>query len=720
MIRLKKLTTAFICVILSLVCAFGVAFSGCAEYKPPQNSGDNTGDLPDDPNNPDDPVNPDNPDDPVNPDEESKDFSVQLLVKNGKEWQNFTYEFYDASDGRGGAHEQGWIKWDTIKIQWTHKYNGSRQYAGLDENGKATCAGLDGDYQVTILNVPTGFTYECNENYASSKTSTTRNIEIILYQIQKTGATKTLYNLSDHSISYKATMLKTTGVYRAVLENNQARVMYAFQTNKQGVYSLTTLVDVTENKINPKLTVYSGNTSGGFVTDALDSKDDGGSENTYTKNIYWEYRISADETKGGNALFFELYSTSVDGNASYPLTVDFLIQRDGDFTRAEYDTTPVPVTEDFSKTPPTPEGTATEAAATDNLTGEKWCKGNSVILNTESGIADFKSENNKYNAKFVREEELNEQIILNTPEGIEQFKQAYRQRLGDKPGVEVEIKVIPDNVPANDGNYYRYSFSFIDYDIKDEHNQIIGRKEEYVFTLTAKYSFEIIMNTEEGISDFLKKVGNEDAKVIRSEIRNHEVILNTEEGIAEFISEVGGRATVIIGTEIPENDGNYYRVSYDETTDTYTMTDRFEVYDGNYHYFKYYASTDTYVINETYYSTDGYYYFYEYDEATATYILTDRLYAILDAAANSLVDLTDPHINYKFLNGKNYAEFIKIYRENCNGDGAYPVNEELAAFLKHYCLSANMFNDGYGMAESSGYNADEDGMWLLICKYYKK
>ncbi|MGN0812291.1 MAG: hypothetical protein ACI4MQ_02125 [Candidatus Coproplasma sp.] len=701
MIKLKKFLTAFICVILSLICAFGVAFSGCAEYKPPEDNGGNTPVVPDDPDDPEEPV-----------DENVNDFSVQLVVKNNKTWQNFTYDYYEASDNRGGAHEQGWIKWDSIRIQWTNVETNARHYAALNSDGKAVCPGLDGDYKVTIFNVPTGFTYEPNVNYADN---ISKKIEIIVYKIQTYSSIQTLHNVSDHSIMYEVHVVKNTGVYRAVLENKDDKVMYAFQTNKQGTYSLTSLVDVTENKINPKLTVYSG-ILGNYVTNALASKDDGGSENSYTKNIYWEYKISANETKGSNALFFELYSTSVDGNASYPLTVDFLIQRDGDFTRQEYDTSPVKVTEDFTKTPPTPEGTATEAADSPN-TGTKWCDSSAVILNSESGILSFKSKNNVYGSKFVRREELTDQIILNTAEGIAGFKENYLQRFSDKDGVDVIVNT--DGVTANDGNYYYYSYSYAEGELRDEFNEVIGKTKTYTFTLTDKYSFEILMNTAEGIEEFKTKVNNQDAKVVRKEILNHEVVLNTPQGIASFRQAVGENATVSWGN-VPRNDGNYYYVVYDETGDTYTMTEKFEVYDGQNRYFTYNASTDTYVVGERYYSTDGYYYFYEYEEATDTYILTDRLYAVIDAAVNSLVNLTDTNINYRFLNGKNYFEFINTYRAYCNSDGAYPVNEELAQMLKNYCLSTNMFNDGYGQAESAGYNADEDGMWLLACKYYAK
>ncbi|MGN1104289.1 MAG: hypothetical protein ACI4QI_05370 [Candidatus Coproplasma sp.] len=531
MIKRSKFLSALLCIILSLVCAFGLIFAGCGEYKPPENNGDN-------PVDPVDPVDPDNPDDPV--DENANDFTVQLMVKSNSSsvWEKFTNEYYEASDGKE-VHEQGWIKWETIRVQWTNVETGARHYANLNKDGKAVCAGLDGDYKVTLTSLPTGFTYEPNINYTDN---ISKHIEVDIYQLQKESSTRTIYSLSDHSIKYTLHLLKNTGAYRTVLYSRDDKVMFAFQSKKQGTFSLTTLVDVTENKINPKLTKYNGNLSGNYVTNPSEYKDDGGSENTYTKNIYWEYNISADEI-GGNAFFFELSSTSIDGNDSYPITVDFLLQRDGDFTRTEYVTTPVKVTEDFTKTPAQPEGTFT------------WAARNSVT----------------------------------------------------------------------DG-----------------------------LVLSSK---KVILNTETGrLADYLKM-----------------------------------GATVEMGTQATLN--------------------------------------------------DGYYYFFTYNEATNTYTLTDRLYAVI-GKENEILDISDSSSwNFRYLQDcdeptkfNNYLEFADIYKEHCNEDGAYPVNAELAKFLQDFCITKQVFNDGNGLAETvsltytdangvtvtSGYSADEKGMWLFSCGYYKQ
>ena len=370
MIKHRRFLTAFICVILSLITALCFVFSGCGKYTPPET--DNP--TPSDPGSSDTPGTPENP-------AEDTDFSIQLKIiadKDSGEWVNFTYDYYEASDGNGGVHEVGWIKWETIQVQWTNVETNSRHYSSLDNNGKAVCADLDGDYKVTLINVPTGFTYEPNTNLADNLTP---NINVYLYQIQQPTQSYQLSLGSDNSIKYNAKEFSATGAYRATLKNKDDRVMFVFKPTRQGTYSLTTLVDVTKNKINPKLTVYTGQITSGAIYHVAD-KDDGGAENTYTKNIMWTYELAVEFV--GNALFFELYSTSLDGNSSYPLVLDILVQRNGDYAIDYEEPTAVSATEDFTKTPAKPSGTFTWAAYHPNT--EKFLLDSSkVILNTEEG-----------------------------------------------------------------------------------------------------------------------------------------------------------------------------------------------------------------------------------------------------------------------------------------------------------------------------------------------
>lgn len=368
MIKRKNFFTSLACVILALATALCLLFGGCAEYTAPQNPGNTGADKPSLPVTPSDPT------------DTEEGFSVQLIVYDG-EWRNFTKEYYEASDGKGGAHDAGWIYWDSLKVQWTDRETNARYTSGLDGDGKAVCNELDGDYKVTLTSLPTGFTYEPNENYADN---ITKRIEITIHKILPLGRQDYLYlNTNGNTTKYNYYELNTTGAYRITLANADDSIMCALHVTRQGTYSLTTLADVTANLVNPKLSVYNGNLSSRLVYWNSD-KDDGGASNTYTKNIYWQYNISASEATGGNALIFRLYSSSIDGSSGYPMTIDFLVQRDGDYTNTKYDTEAVPVTEDFSKTPAVPGGTFTWCARSDKTEGLTLDE-TTVMLNTETG-----------------------------------------------------------------------------------------------------------------------------------------------------------------------------------------------------------------------------------------------------------------------------------------------------------------------------------------------
>lgn len=378
MIKRKSFFTAAICVLVALVSAFAVFFTGCAEYTPPQNGGDTPTPTP----TPDPDPDPD-------PGDGENAFTVQLVVKSGDSWINFSEEFYDASDGNGGSHASGWTYWEDIKVQWTDRETNARYTASLDGDGKATRTDLDGDYKVTLTALPTGFTYEPNQNYVDN---ITRSVEIIIYQLYSIGDISTRQMKLDATTWVNYYTLTSSGAYRIVLNSVTDNPIFCYRAPRQGTYSLRTLADVTANLVNPKLTVYKGNLAGGAIYH-FDDKDDGGAANTYTKNIYWEYTLSSQEAGGDNALIFSLYSTSVDGTSGYPITIDFLIQRDGDYSKS-YSSTNVSVTEDFTKTPETPAGTFTFAAYRGGTSNGLMLDQSMVILNTEAGMSSILNEGN--------------------------------------------------------------------------------------------------------------------------------------------------------------------------------------------------------------------------------------------------------------------------------------------------------------------------------------
>ena len=385
--RIKNLIALLVLPVL----IFAVAFAGCGEYVPPTGGNGSVTDpgnqggsnKPGDTGNPDDPENPgtsDDPNDPGEPDPFDGNFGVRLVLvnKNAVE-RNFTSE----------------ICKDVVKMvaQWTDKETGDIFRSPFDERGIAINASLDGDYTVSILNIPKGYTYETNIYTANNYE---KQLNVILYELGTLGSKK---RLGDYSY-YK---LNNTGVYRTELTSEDDKVMFQFAPTRQGVYSFLTLVDITANEINPLVDVHNGNIAW-INPNPMITVDGGrgvGMENSYTKNAYWSYDLTTDEV--GNVFYFVLYSTCINVDA-YPLTVDFIVQRDGDFHRRYTSSTAVEVTEDFSKTPTTPKGKFTYCA---NRGGTlKMLDQSLVKLNPEDGYYyyydEVTGEFNEHNRLYAR------------------------------------------------------------------------------------------------------------------------------------------------------------------------------------------------------------------------------------------------------------------------------------------------------------------------------
>lgn len=117
----------------------------------------------------------------------------------------------------------------------------------------------------------------------------------------------------------------------------------------------------------------------------------------------------------------------------------------------------------------------------------------------------------------------------------------------------------------------------------------------------------------------------------------------------------------------------------------------------------------------------GHYRFY--DETTATYggtlftrINKDWQFVETQSGSGFLDGLVA-----KNFYGYNYSNFLNAYVQYVNGDGVYPVTEELKDFLMNFSMSQSYFSDGNGWAETEGhYNASEKNQWLFSCGYYNR
>ena len=320
---MAKMFKRFISLLALLVLTMAFVFAGCATYVPPTGGtpsddkpGEGQGDT----------------DKPTKPTPSADSFSVQLmLVDRDANKTPFTSQVYK----------------DVVNMeaQWTDLETRQVYSAKFDENGFAEYPTLDGDYTVNILNVPESYIYDVN-GYEVNNYS--KEITVSLYVM---GILGQQFNNLDTPVPYYK--LTKTGVYRTVLESESHKVLFQFQPSEGGTYSFTTLVDITADEINPRIDVHGGHNSW-MNPSPMDRIDGGGKGSGYTKNVYWEITLAPDEVTG--VFWFMLYSESRNKDA-YPLTVDFKLQRDGDFENRYPLSTPAEVTEDFTRTPETPSGT---------------------------------------------------------------------------------------------------------------------------------------------------------------------------------------------------------------------------------------------------------------------------------------------------------------------------------------------------------------------------
>lgn len=348
--RLKTLLSVFAALFLAF------AFSGCGEYTPPAGSG----------SNPSGPVKPDDPT-PRPPAAEDDDFTVQLLCSRG----DFTANIYSDIT--------------KIQVQWTDTETNEVFRAGFDKDGKASRSGLDGDFRVTLVTLPDGYTYEPN-NYTA--TNDLKDVRIMLYELTPISLSLTPYSGWPESFYYYT--IDSIGAYRVVLHDENEKVFFGFKPKQEGMYSVESLVDITADEVNPLIDVHFGNFPNYANQMIGATQDGGGPSGTYAKNFKWEYNISASEV--GNGILFRLYSTCRnDPDHAYGrsgLIVDFIIDREGSFKNqyeiSEDIPTPDEVDPDyFLKTPAKPSGSYLESAERDT-TGKNILSAKNIKLVEET------------------------------------------------------------------------------------------------------------------------------------------------------------------------------------------------------------------------------------------------------------------------------------------------------------------------------------------------
>lgn len=214
---------------------------------------------------------------------------------------------------------QPFIPAEPVTVQWSDGYQYER--AEVDASGKASVTGLDGDYQVTLVNIPDGYTYNPNIYRA---TNSNRDITIELFEL-------TTIRTRDKGTNYYDDIIEIThtGYYRAEITKENQAVYFQFVPKRSGSYSMESWMDVTAEKYNPILDVHEG--SAGYKNPVPTVTDGGGTSSGFTTNF--RYVMNVDDSNiganGGILFAFGIRVTSKDG--TYPVYVDFALQYDGSY-----------------------------------------------------------------------------------------------------------------------------------------------------------------------------------------------------------------------------------------------------------------------------------------------------------------------------------------------------------------------------------------------------
>ena len=274
--------------IISLLLIFILLISlvACGEYNPPVNNGDN-----DETKEPDGNTGGDSSGGTV---ERGEPFIATVML-NGK-----PYTPPETSDDSLA-----------VKVRWTD--GKSYQTVTLGKDGKAECYGLDGEYSVTLINLPSNYTYNPN---IYSVNNNSRDVVIELMTITPA--------FGDGTDVYKCIKLSGPGVYRAKMTRNGQEIFYEFEPTRAGTYCIESLMDVSAGMYNPIVDIYAGS----FAYKVREKRiDGGGASQGYTTNF--KHVVEIDQAFIGNVYTFAVLLEGKD--ATYPTNVDFAITYEGGY-----------------------------------------------------------------------------------------------------------------------------------------------------------------------------------------------------------------------------------------------------------------------------------------------------------------------------------------------------------------------------------------------------
>ena len=291
-------------------------------------------------------------------------------------------------NGEGGGGDEGTAKEFTVSalldgVKFTNTSGMKAVWKKMDtqevfeaefgEDGVARITGLNGNYKVTLQNIPDGYSYNPNDK-SQIATNRATNVNVKIYPLQHyTGDGSDIYaniiEAKDEG-AYRVTLTQPK-TYNSKKGDYEGVVFFQFRPEVEGKYRIESWMDTTFNEVNPFVDVYFGS----FAYKAFEkTQDDGGEESTYTKNFLFERFVYPDEI--GNVFAFGIHATHKTG--LFPVTVDIHIYRYDEHNR------------DLNNIPDkVPEHNFAEAGTewTNQLSGTwTWAEGDETIVDADNFV----------------------------------------------------------------------------------------------------------------------------------------------------------------------------------------------------------------------------------------------------------------------------------------------------------------------------------------------
>ena len=215
---------------------------------------------------------------------------------------------------------QPFIPTEEITVSWSNGF--SIHSAPVDETGKASVTGIDGNYNISLSRMPEGYAANPNIYKASS---VTRDVQIELFKLNI---------LKDKNTSlYNCYEIAKEGIYyieipKHALKDESKEVYYEFAPTVSGNYSVESWVDVSVNQVNPLVNYYGANRHFKQLQDPKTLEY--GAESSYTRNFKLTVELTDSMISTGGQVTFTFGIKATSKTGEYPVGVYFHVYKNKD------------------------------------------------------------------------------------------------------------------------------------------------------------------------------------------------------------------------------------------------------------------------------------------------------------------------------------------------------------------------------------------------------